>query len=121
MISLPKVVKSLPVFSTDKPVTQTALVEVNKASKNEIPCVVALGSVSRKAPISIITIKLLMNNWAGLSIVLLKLIFKSENSLIKVNTTAIITQYLLSKNGLGYRTMGLKMKVENNHRKYYRS
>ena len=41
----PKSVKYVAVSTTINPVTQTALVEVNKASTNEIPPTVAIGAI----------------------------------------------------------------------------
>jgi hypothetical protein len=66
MINLPKVVKYAAVSTTIRPVTQTALVDVNKASIGERYLVVAFGNLSRKAPTRIIKMKLLTNSKAGL-------------------------------------------------------
>ncbi len=46
-------VKSVPVFKTVSPVTQLALVEVNKASTNEIGEVVIRGIINKTVPITI--------------------------------------------------------------------
>ena len=62
MITFPKVVKVYCVSTTESPVTQTALVEVNSASRNEIFSVVAFGSCKQKAPRKIIPKKLIINN-----------------------------------------------------------
>jgi PIN domain nuclease of toxin-antitoxin system len=48
----------VPVSTTINPVTQTALVEVNKASRYEISSWVALGKINKSEPIKIITKKL---------------------------------------------------------------
>ena len=62
IITLPKVVKVNWVSTTERPVTQTALVEVKTASRNEIFSVVAFGNCKQKAPRKIIPKKLIMNN-----------------------------------------------------------
>ena len=58
----PLVVKANWVSTTDKPVTQTALVEVKRASVKEIPEVVELGIIRSKAPKKITNAKLRINN-----------------------------------------------------------
>ena len=58
--------KSFAVSTTAKPVTQTALVEVNNAFVNVIPFVVALGSINKNAPAMSNIIKLPTNTMAGL-------------------------------------------------------
>ncbi len=57
-IVCPNKVKCVPVSTTINPVTQTALVEVNKASRYEISSWVALGKINKSEPIKIITKKL---------------------------------------------------------------
>ena len=62
----PIIVKSFAVFKTDKPVTHTELVAVKIAFVNEIPFVVALGNISKKAPERAKIIKLPTKTMAGL-------------------------------------------------------
>ena len=62
MTICPNWVKKLPVSTTIRPVTQTALVEVNKASISVIPEWVALGSISNITPITIMDKKLIINS-----------------------------------------------------------
>ena len=62
----PTKVKSVAVSTTVKPVTQTALVEVNKALVKVIPLVVELGSIKRNAPDKAKIKKLPTNTIAGL-------------------------------------------------------
>lgn len=66
---LPKSVKHELVSTTTKPVTQTALVDVNSASTNEICSVVEKGSNSRNVPKKIRKRKLKTNNLAGLDFI----------------------------------------------------
>lgn len=66
IIDCPTVVKSRAVSTTVSPVTHTALVEVKSALVNEIPLVVALGSINRKAPAMAKMKKLPTNIMAGL-------------------------------------------------------
>jgi len=62
----PKSVKEEPVSRTVRPVTQTAEVEVKRASIKEIsPDVVEKGSMSRNAPASIAVMKLIRRKEAG--------------------------------------------------------
>ncbi len=49
----PLIVKSVPVFMTDRPVTQHALVEVKSASIKVMPFVVILGIMSKNVPVRI--------------------------------------------------------------------
>jgi hypothetical protein len=53
MITCPRVVKSVALLRTDKPVTQHALVDVNNASIKEIPFVDILGIRSKSVPMKI--------------------------------------------------------------------
>ena len=62
----PIIVKSAAVSTTVKPVTQTALVAVKSALVKVIEPVVALGSISKKAPIKTKIIKLPTKTIAGL-------------------------------------------------------
>jgi hypothetical protein len=62
IIICPKSEKKLPVSTTIKPVTQTALVDVNIASISEIFPVEAFGSIKIKEPAVIIVKKLITNN-----------------------------------------------------------
>jgi hypothetical protein len=55
-------VKKVPVSTTIRPVTHTALVEVNIASMSVIPECVALGSINNRNPITIMAKKLIINN-----------------------------------------------------------
>ena len=59
--------KKVAVSTTIKPVTQLALMEVNRASINDIPCLSALisGSINRELPIMISTTKDRMNSIGG--------------------------------------------------------
>ena len=66
IMDCPITVKSLLVSTTANPVTHTLLVDVNKAFVKLIPCVVALGSISKKAPASAKITKLPTNTMAGL-------------------------------------------------------
>ena len=58
MITCPIVVKVDATSIVVNPVTHTALVAVNRASKNDIPLTVARGSSSKPVPAIIIAIKL---------------------------------------------------------------
>ena len=89
----PNWVKKLPVSTTIKPVTQTALVDVNIASINVIPECVALGRANNIPPITIKMKKLKINNWAGLKIALLKFILMADSSRIKTRIIAKYSQY----------------------------
>ncbi len=62
MTTCPNVVKKLPVSTTAKPVTQTALVEVNRASIGLMCECVALGSTSNRVPMAIKDRKLIINS-----------------------------------------------------------
>ena len=62
----PTTVKAVEVSTTAKPVTQTALVEVNNALVNVIPFVVALGSINKNPPVKAKIIKLPTKTIAGL-------------------------------------------------------
>ena len=66
MMAFPKNVKSVAVSSVVNPVTQTAEVEVKKASVIEMPFVLAEGSKSKHPPIIMIKIKLDRNKSDGL-------------------------------------------------------
>jgi hypothetical protein len=57
-MDFPKGVKTVAVSTTIKPVTQTALTEVNRASRNDNGCIVAFGSINNPLPIAIINKKL---------------------------------------------------------------
>jgi hypothetical protein len=65
MISCPKGVKCDAVSTTIKPVTHTALAEVNKASRDEIPLYVAIGNFKKKPPNRIKNAKLPTNKIPG--------------------------------------------------------
>lgn len=54
----PEVVNAEEVSSTIKPVTQTALVDVKSASRNEMGCVQAFGSIKNPEPIMMMSKKL---------------------------------------------------------------
>lgn len=58
-MDFPKGVKTVAVSTTIKPVTQTALTEVNRASRNDKGCIVAFGSINNPLPIAIINKKLI--------------------------------------------------------------
>lgn len=62
----PKYVKSLAVSNTTNPVTHTALVEVNKASINDIFFTVDAGSINKIEPKKDKKTKLVINMKAGL-------------------------------------------------------
>ena len=66
IMDCPTIVKSFAVSTTDKPVTQTALVAVNSALVKVTPLVVALGNINRKAPDSAKMTKLPTKTIAGL-------------------------------------------------------
>jgi hypothetical protein len=85
------------VSTTISPVTQTALVDVNNASINEIPLYVAFGSINNKVPARIIDKKLKIKSCAGFKYVRVKFNFNSKNSLINDKMTAKTTQVGLAK------------------------
>jgi hypothetical protein len=58
IINLPIIVKEASVFTTERPVTHTALTEVNIVSRKLICTVLEFGSNSIPAPITIIIMKL---------------------------------------------------------------
>jgi hypothetical protein len=64
-MTFPVKVKADAVSTTRRPVTQTALAEVKKASTGWMPCVVAFGSINKNPPIIIKLPKLATNNRAG--------------------------------------------------------
>ncbi len=66
MISCPQNVKWVAVSTTINPVTQTALVEVKRASTHDNGWFSASGSFKRQVPAAISSKKLDMNSWAGL-------------------------------------------------------
>lgn len=65
MMILPNVVNAVAVSTTINPVTHTALVDVNKASRKEIGWICALGSINNPEPIMMINKKLNTNSKAG--------------------------------------------------------
>lgn len=64
-MACPVKVKSFAVSRTMSPVTQTADVDVKRASINEMPCTVAVGSLSSKEPARIRIRKLAINCCTG--------------------------------------------------------
>ena len=66
IIDWPTMLKSAAVSTTVRPVTHTARVAVKRALVKVIPFVVALGSISKKAPIKTKIIKLPTKTMAGL-------------------------------------------------------
>jgi hypothetical protein len=79
----PSSVRSLPTSITLKPVTQTALVLVNKASTNVIGRVPVLGNKNNAAPIAMSITKLTVKSNAGLKSVLLRPSSSLESSMKK--------------------------------------
>jgi len=81
----PKKEKQAPVSTTVSPVTQTAEVDVKRASMKEIsPDVVEKGSMRRNAPASIAAIKLNIRKEAGLNLLNLfnmRLLIKDINDI----------------------------------------
>ena len=73
IISLPKKVKFWVISTTTNPVTQTALVAVNKAFIKEIPFTVDFGIINNAVPIIDNITKLIIKIKYGLSINLFKL------------------------------------------------
>jgi hypothetical protein len=80
MILLPRTVNRVAVSTTVSPVTQMALVDVKRASTNEIGTVVAFGSSNKAAPNNMINAKLNTNNCAGFKTRVKFLISNLENS-----------------------------------------
>ena len=77
----PCVVKSHAVLNTVNPVTQLALVAVNKASVNEIGCVVIRGNDNRMVPITIKIKKEDISKTGGLRFNLPNKVLALENSI----------------------------------------
>jgi hypothetical protein len=92
IISLPIIVKEASVFTTERPVTQTALTEVNMVSKKLICMVLEFGSNSIPAPIIIIAIKLDEKIRAGGKLTELTISKKREISRIDSMKPAVITK-----------------------------
>ena len=98
IIPLPKSVNAVAVSTTINPVTQTALVDVKKASINEMPPVVALGNRSKAVPIIINPKKLRTKIVAGFTEGLKILIFLFDSSAKKTTADAIYAAVVLFKN-----------------------
>jgi hypothetical protein len=80
MINFPRNVYLVAVSTTVSPVTQTALVDVKSASVKLIGLVVDIGIIKSIAPTKMKNAKLTMNNWAGLSTLISRLISILDNS-----------------------------------------
>lgn len=88
IIPLPRLVNAVAVSTTISPVTQTALVDVKKASIMLMPFVVAFGNSSNAVPIKIRKMKLPTIIIAGLSVGRSIEMLLRENSIIKTRAVA---------------------------------